>query len=169
MEERPSAPGQEALPRNGKLLKIGDFAKLAGTNLRTLRYYEELGLLAPAARSSGGFRYYRAEDTNRLDLVHSLQALGLELGEIKKLMDTRAEGLTHGQMLARVHAALDEQGRLLDERIQLLALQKEKLAAARAKLRECETCSHHPSSANNFCQPCQVDGKELPEGLSALF
>jgi hypothetical protein len=42
-----------------KLLKIGAFAELAGTNLRTLCYYEEVGLLQPAARSSGGFRYYR--------------------------------------------------------------------------------------------------------------
>ena len=47
-----------------KLHKIGVFAKMAGTNLRTLRYYEEVGLLQPAARSNGGFRYYRDSDLN---------------------------------------------------------------------------------------------------------
>ena len=63
---------------NGKqLLKIGDFAKLAGTNLRTLRYYEEIGLLQPASRSTGGFRYYRSEDLDRLRMVTSLKGLGL--------------------------------------------------------------------------------------------
>ena len=39
------------MKENSELLKIGDFARVAGTNLRTLRYYEELGLLTPAARS----------------------------------------------------------------------------------------------------------------------
>ena len=40
------------------LMQIGKFAKLTGSNLRTLRYYEELGLIEPASRSDGGFRLY---------------------------------------------------------------------------------------------------------------
>ena len=56
-------------PQHDHLLKIGDFAKLADTNLRTLRYYEELGLLTPAERSDGGFRHYRATDVNRVRAI----------------------------------------------------------------------------------------------------
>ena len=52
-----------------KLLKIGAFAELAGTNLRTPCYYEEVGLLQPAGRSSGGFRYYR-EPTSTASSSH---------------------------------------------------------------------------------------------------
>ena len=48
------------------LVKIGDFARLAHTNLRTLRYYEEIGLLQPALRSDGGFRYFRQTDLNNI-------------------------------------------------------------------------------------------------------
>ena len=158
------------LANNGvKLLKIGDFAELAGTNLRTLRYYEELGLLAPASRSPGGFRLYRAEDVSRLHMVHTLQDLGLELGRIRELMDTRVPGLSHAELLARVRHALVEQTRLIEERMASLRGQREQLDAALAKLTDCGTCGQHPAAENNFCHPCQVDGKRLPDSLSALF
>src|SRR4051812_49004365 len=74
------------------LLKIGDFARLADTNLRTLRYYEELGLLAPASRSQGGFRYYRRTDVNRVHMIRDLQELGLQLDRIRELMAARENG-----------------------------------------------------------------------------
>ena len=63
--------------RPDELLKIGAFAELAGTNLRTLRYYEEIGLLEPALRSRGRFRYYRPTDLNRVRMIRNLQDLGL--------------------------------------------------------------------------------------------
>ena len=152
-----------------QLIKIGDFAKLAGTNLRTLRYYEEVGLLQPATRSSGGFRYYRNEDLDRLRMVASLQRLGLELARIRELMDTRSEGRPRSEFVVRVRQALEQQAALIDERIQALQEQRGELGLALAKLSECETCDHHPSLANNFCHPCQVDGKAIPADLSALF
>ncbi len=151
------------------LLQIGAFARLASTNLRTLRYYEELGLLQPAARSPGGFRFYRAEDVHRLNLVHTLQALGLELGRIRDLVCTRREGSTHAEFLARVRAALAEERRLIDERVAELHARGERIERAVLKLGDCETCGFHPAAQNNFCQPCQLDGTELPEDLSALF
>ena len=76
------------------LLKIGDFARLANTNLRTLRYYEEVGLLVPAARSDGGFRYYRPTDVNRVRLVWDLQQLGLQLEKIAKLLGEHEDDLS---------------------------------------------------------------------------
>ena len=151
------------------LLKIGDFARLAGTNLRTLRYYEEIGLLPPATRSTGGFRYYRARDLDRLRMVASLQRLGLDLAKIRDLMDTRSNEPPRREFVARVRRALCEQVTLLDERIAELAAQREGLGRALEKLAECESCSHSPSGDNNFCHPCQVDGKPVPPGLSALF
>jgi len=151
------------------LIKIGDFAALAGTNLRTLRYYEEIGLLRPASRSGGGFRFYRPEDLNRLRMVASLQRLGLELARIRELMDTRGEGLTRPTFLARVRAALNEQKALISARITELEAQRTGLDGALAKLSSCEACSHGPTPGNNFCNPCQVDHQPLPADLSALF
>jgi DNA-binding transcriptional MerR regulator len=151
------------------LIKIGDFAALAGTNLRTLRYYEEIGLLRPASRSTGGFRFYRAEDLTRLRMVASLQRLGLELAQIRALMDTRADGLPRKELLARVRAALDQQRALIAERIGALEKQRTGLDEALGKLNACEACSHSPLAANNYCNPCQVDHRALPADLSALF
>lgn len=151
------------------LLKIGDFARLAGTNLRTLRYYEEIGLLRPATRSTGGFRYYRAEDMDRLRMVAHLQALGLELARIRELMDTRAEGRPRVELMSRVRQALREQAGLIEQRITALAAQREGLVRALGKLAECEHCEYSPTLENNFCHPCQVDGKPVPPDLSALF
>lgn len=151
------------------LIKIGDFAKLAGTNLRTLRYYEEIGLLQPARRSTGGFRYYRPGDLDRLRMVASLQNLGLGLASIRELMDTRDESCTRPDFHARVRRALHEQAALIEGRMRELQHRRQSLDEACAKLTECEHCTHRPLRANNFCNPCQVDGQGLPADLSALF
>lgn len=156
-------------PERDDLLKIGDFARLAGTNLRTLRYYEEIGLLAPAARSAGGFRYYRETDLNRLNMIRDLQDLGLHLDRIRELMTTRAEGRGRTEFLARVRNALTEQDRLLTEKIAALGEQRERIATALAKIHECECCSHTPGDENNHCEPCALTGKPLPATVSALF
>jgi DNA-binding transcriptional MerR regulator len=157
------------MDRTDKLMKIGDFARLAGTNLRTLRYYEELGLMRPAWRSEGGFRYYRRTDLNRLTMIRNLQDLGLQLERIRELMDTRDETLSRGEFLDRVRRALDEQDRLIQERIAALEAQRAQIASAVVKLGHCENCPQSPNENNNFCEPCTHTGQPLPEHLSALF
>ncbi len=151
------------------LLKIGDFAKVAGTNLRTLRYYEELGLLAPAQRSQGGFRYYRHTDLNRLNMIRDLQELGLHLDRIRELMSTRDSAEDRGVFLRRVREALDEQDRLLSERIAGLEEQRARIATAARKIADCQCCKLLPTSTNNFCEPCAITGEPLPAKVSALF
>lgn len=159
-------------PRNGQttdLLKIGDFARVAGTNLRTLRYYEEIGLLSPALRSEGGFRYYRTTDANRVALIRNLQDLGLQLEQIGELLKTRDEGLSRPEWIQRVERALDAQKARIEARIAELEAQRQQVAAARNKLVDCSACEHRPTAENNFCEPCQQTGTAIPGYLSALF
>ena len=154
------------------LLKIGDFAEHAGTNLRTLRYYEELGLLQPALRSDGGFRYYRPTDVNRVRLIQGLQELGLQLDRIKELLGTRPEqgsAADRQAWMQRVKAALDEHRGLIEERIQTLEAQRDHLDQAARKLESCSSCEHLPRVANNYCEPCERTGEPLPAFLSGLF
>jgi DNA-binding transcriptional MerR regulator len=166
----PTTSSQDTRPESQvELLKIGDFAKLAGTNLRTLRYYEELDLLIPASRSQGGFRYYRRTDLHRLNMIHDLQALGLPLEQIRVLMATRGANGTRKEFIQKVRAALAEQDRLLAVRIGELETQRGSIAAAVTKLANCELCKHNPQSENNYCEPCKMTGERLPETLSALF
>ena len=149
IERDPQEPGSE-------LLKIGDFARIAGTNLRTLRYYEEVGLLTPAHRSQGGFRYYRQTDLNRLNMIRDLQA-------------TREHAGSRPALLQSVRKVLAEQDRLLQERIRALEAQRARIAVASRKLSDCEGCRHLPAPANNFCEPCMLTGDALPAKISALF
>lgn len=69
-------------------LQIGEAAEAAGLTQRTLRYYEEKGLLQPPTRMDGGFRLYSQEDMERIERVKQLkELLGFSLAEIKEMLD----------------------------------------------------------------------------------
>lgn len=73
------------------VLHIGEVARHLGVTTRTLRYWEEIGLVAPSAHSSGGERLYTAAELDRLAHVRDLQKLvGLSLGDIRAVLDTEA-------------------------------------------------------------------------------
>jgi len=65
---------------------IGRLASEGGVRAGTLRYYERLGLLAPASRSGAGYRLYAANTARRLRFIRRAQALGFSLGEIAELL-----------------------------------------------------------------------------------
>lgn len=65
---------------------INKLAKLARVSTRTLRYYDELGLLSPARMSSNGYRIYGQNEVNRLQQILFYRELGVRLDEIKKIM-----------------------------------------------------------------------------------
>jgi MerR family copper efflux transcriptional regulator len=79
--------------RSGKWLKIGQVAKQSGLPVKTLRYYEQLGLLAPTvARSPSGYRLFQPSIFNRLAFIKRSQALGLRLREIRDILEIRDQG-----------------------------------------------------------------------------
>ena len=67
--------------------QIGDVAERTGLSLRTIRYYEEVALVAPSARSHGGFRLYTESDIVRLLLVARMKPLGFSLDQMRELLD----------------------------------------------------------------------------------
>lgn len=72
----------------GRRYQIGEVAERTGVTQRTLRFYEERGLITPTARLEGGFRLYSENDIERVDLIKKLQELlGLSLAEIKEMVD----------------------------------------------------------------------------------
>ncbi|MDD8017680.1 MAG: MerR family transcriptional regulator [Bacteroidota bacterium] len=68
------------------MYKIGEIAKQAGVTTRTLRYYEQLGLLSPSEVSTKGYRYYNDNSLNIITRIRSLQHVGLSLDEIKDVI-----------------------------------------------------------------------------------
>lgn len=71
---------------NGQLLRVGDLARVTGKTVRAIRLYEELGLLEPAKRSSGGFRLYEPGAIERVRWIGLLHGLGFSLPEMRKLV-----------------------------------------------------------------------------------
>ncbi len=69
-----------------KQLKIGELARRGGVSVRTLRYYEEIGLIMPTERTASGHRLYGLAAVERLQQIRSLQQLGLTLSEVDALL-----------------------------------------------------------------------------------
>ncbi|WP_253854771.1 MerR family transcriptional regulator [Prauserella alba] len=67
-------------------MQIGEVAERTGLSLRTIRYYEEVGLVVPSARSQGGFRLYNEPDVARLLLIMRMKPLGFQLDEMRELL-----------------------------------------------------------------------------------
>src|SRR3712207_8077721 len=68
-------------------MKIGEVCERVGLSLRTVRYYEEVGLLMPSDRSPGGFRLYSEADVARLRVLKGMKPAGFSLEEIRELME----------------------------------------------------------------------------------
>jgi len=115
--------------------QIGEVADRTGVTQRTLRFYEEKGLLRPPERMDGGFRLYSEEDVQRIEYIRRLQQyLGFTLAEIKEMVE--AEDLRQ-QIIAtfrpdrelparleRVHriiGALERQLEVVDHKVEALA------------------------------------------------
>ncbi|MDP6387413.1 MAG: MerR family transcriptional regulator, partial [Planctomycetota bacterium] len=162
-------PHMTVQPNPPDLLKIGKFAKLAKTNLRTLRYYEELGLVTPSRRSKGGFRYYRPTDLARVEMIQFLQELGLQLEEIGDSLRGIPKSNLRKEWMTRLRSILAQQESLIRKRIDALQSQVKLVEGSVTHLDLCETCEHHPQATNNYCEPCQSSGNPLPKLLSALF
>ena len=71
-----------------KPMQIGEVADRTGLSFRTLRHYDEVGLLQPSARSDGGFRLYTESDVQRLLVIRRMKPLGFSLDEMGEVMRT---------------------------------------------------------------------------------
>ncbi|WP_176726408.1 MerR family transcriptional regulator [Streptomyces sp. OspMP-M43] len=72
---------------DGKHMQIGEIAARTELSLRTIRHYEETGLVIPSARSQGGFRLYTETDIARLMVIRRMKPLGFTLEQMRDLLD----------------------------------------------------------------------------------
>jgi len=92
---------------------ISEVARYSGLTARTLRHYDEIGLLKPAFAAANGYRYYEREELLRLQQILVLRELGVALPEIGRILDAQAD---------RIQALREHHGRLLAERDRLARL-----------------------------------------------
>lgn len=120
-------------------LQIGEVAERTGVTQRTLRFYEEKGLLKPPSRMDGGFRLYSEEDVKRVDKIRRLQELlGVSLADIKEMVEAE-QVLREIRAQYRPEAELAEKRRQLERAIEVTQSQHTIVKQKTKQMREMET------------------------------
>lgn len=134
-------------------MKIGQVARRLGTTVRTLRFYEEEGLITPG-RTAGGTRHYSEEDLGRFETILKLAALGFSLAELRELAAARPGSRSGNQASRRVHALLGQMaGELAERRRQIEAAERD-LARAGERVAQCFGCTQRPTRIG--CAGCDI-------------
>jgi DNA-binding transcriptional MerR regulator len=161
------AAGQPAAqgPRKRQLLTTGEMARLSNNTLRTVRFYEEEGILRPAGRTEGGHRLFEPAELDRLMLVTDLRLAGLSLDEIRQILEVK-RGASSGAEAARVAM------RMLGARIEELGTKVAVLSRLRddltrtagifARCAECKDTTSFPAG----CDSCEHLGGPEPRPRS---
>jgi MerR family transcriptional regulator, copper efflux regulator len=141
---------------SGHKLRVGDLARMTGKTVRAIHLYEELGLLKPVSRSSGGFRLYEDAAIERVRWIDLLHGLGFSLNEMRELSQAWwGAGLgpeAMERLRALFHRKLDDT-RAAVERHQQLARELEQ---GLAWLQACRACTT-PASTVEACVGCRQD------------
>ncbi len=119
-----------------KYYHIGELASILDLSPRTIRYYEEIGLLNSIKRIEGGKRVYTDKDFQRLKFIQRLKHLGLTLSEMNELEDIYQIHRTNRKVLPRLLELLDNHAGKIDERIHNLDRLKEDILNYQEKIRQ---------------------------------
>ena len=150
------------------LLSTGDLARECGTTVRTVRFYEEAGLVEPTSRSDGGHRMFEPSQVSRLQLIMDLREAGLSLCDIKSLFELKSRASSAAEASERMAGALEAQIEEMQRKIAVLRRLREELAAMVAVIRECHDCPE--GSFPKKCGGCDVMSRpDLPRAMRLLW
>jgi len=170
LEDDGAGTGEAAvIGRKGGFLSTGEMARRTGTTLRTVRFYEEAGLLQPE-RSYGGHRMFPASELKKLKLVSELRAAGLSLDEIRDLLSIKQRESCGAKAAGRMTALLEAQIDVLSERVAVLTRLVKELQAARQVLGECCGCFQDRRFPHH-CGSCHVmdNGSKTSDAVEVLW
>ena len=104
---------------DGRLIRVGEVAERLEVSPRTVKYYEELGLVEPEERSTGGFRLYGSREIARLERILKMKSMGYSLAAIRELLAVRdrAQEADRVTVLRTAAEHLKEREREASERV----------------------------------------------------
>jgi DNA-binding transcriptional MerR regulator len=170
----PAAPspgeGASDAPKSEDLLTTGDMARLTDSTLRTVRFYEEAGILRPTRRTEGGHRLFAREELERLRLVADMREAGLSLDDIRSLLELKLKAASGGEAARGATVALEGFLGALRGKIELLKRLEVDLAETVMRTQACLGCEQ----AELFPHRCGECEKLLamgpaPRGLRVLW
>lgn len=152
-----------------KLYRVGELAKVVKKTVRAMHLYEELGLLKPVSRSTGGYRLYTEEAIARVKWISRMQELGFSLPEVQAFLKTWEASDNGPEGMHQVRSVFET--KLAETRAQLarLAELERELQASLAYLDLCGTCA--PTHKQHDCGCCEQPGHDprtTPELVSGL-
>src|SRR5437868_7646621 len=116
--------------------RIGELAAKVGLTERTIRYYEERGLLESVKRLDGGQRVYTDDDVRRLKFIQKLKVLGLSLDEMQELETLYGRHRTNAKVLPRLIELLDAHLATVSERLGELAALRDEIRSYRTHVQD---------------------------------
>ncbi len=134
-------------------MKIGELARSTGATVKTIRFYEDAGLIRAAPRTESGYRIYEKDDVERLEFIRSAKCLGMSLDEIRgvlQLHDLNEPTCVH------VRALLDEKVTRIELALKEVRDFRTELVALRDQAGDLEDCS---PAGGNVCGI--VEGSEV--------
>jgi DNA-binding transcriptional MerR regulator len=149
-------------------MKIGELAKISGVTTRTIRYYEELGLITPKEYSEGGLRLYSGLDILRLKIINNLKELNFSLDKIKSILMTKSEPENLKIQKENELKSIEEQFQEASKKIGSYHEIEEEIALSLNVFKCCLDCDKKPSFFN--CSECrEIPKGELPRVLKSVF
>ena len=134
-----------------KLKKIGEVAKQLGITTRTIRFYEEEGLIEPV-KTPKGTRLYSEEHIRRLRVIKELRDMGISLEKIKAIVKIRKESSSGDEASKRVLSAFEELESAIMKKVQLLNMVLAEINSLKPAVSQCRGCTFQPTLEN--CTQC---------------
>jgi DNA-binding transcriptional MerR regulator len=121
----------------GRLIRVGEVAERLEVSPRTVKYYEELGLVEPGERSTGGFRLYGSREIERLERILRMKSIGYSLAAIRELLAVRdtAQEADRVTVLRTATQHLREREREASERVLKIREDLQRAEALRRELK----------------------------------
>lgn len=158
-----------AARRKDGLLTTGDMARLSHNTLRTVRFYEETGLLKPVQRTDGGHRLFPRRELDKLQLISDMRAAGFSLEEIKAMLELKQHASSGADASQGIVERIDHQIGAMKERVALLERLLAELGHTRELLAQCRGCSDNERFPAD-CNECEVMADvDIPNATSVLW
>jgi DNA-binding transcriptional MerR regulator len=141
-------------PRRPKLLSTGDMARLSSNTVRTVRFYEETGVLEPAHRSEGGHRLFPSTELDKLVFISNMRDAGLSLEEIRLVLGVKAAGESGASSSERLIGLLGQHIDAMTAKIDALSRLRAEFERAAALLGGCRACTQD-SRFPDGCGRCE--------------
>lgn len=165
---KPAPRGSATKSDDHETFTTGEMARLSDTTLRTVRFYEEAGILQPIGRTEGGHRLFEKSQLDRLMLVSDMREAGLSLEEIRTLLDAKAKASSGSAAAQTAVTLLNEKVAGLRTKIDVLTRLTQDLEQTIKQATQCIDCKE-PHLFPNGCSSCTRLGDDQPRGMRVLW